>query len=102
MSEQARQQHRFARRHRDESQEVPPDLRNAELDQDVACCLDDIDKVLDREQEERDQARREFDKFDHRTTEKTLKRWQAKYAHLGLRYAWCCGEPYLVDPKNGE
>lgn len=101
MSEYAQQQRRFARRHPGEDQAAAArDLRNEELGEDVACCLDEIDEVLSREQDERDQARREFGKFDRRTSETVLKRWQAKYAHLGLSYGWCCGMPYLVDPKD--
>lgn len=104
MSEYAQQQRWFARRHQDEDQ--PPeqaDLRNDDLDQDVACCLAEIDKALDREQAERDQAKREFRAFDWYTTDGELNRWVAKYAHLGLKYGRsCCFSLYLVDSKDEE
>jgi hypothetical protein len=80
--------------------EIAADLRNGQLDEDVACCLDEIDAVLGADQAERDQAEREFNQFDHRTSERTLNRWQAKYAHLGLTYGWCCGMLHLIDSKD--
>jgi hypothetical protein len=92
------QAHRQRTRAQDkQEQEKPADLRNDELDEDVACCLAEIDEVLDAEKQERDQAEREFDEFDRDTSEKALRTWQAKYAHLGLSYGYCCGMRYLID-----
>lgn len=99
MSERAQRQQRHARRRHDEDREPKRDLRNEELAEDVACCLAEIDEVLDRERDERERARREFGAFDRDTGDRELNHWQAKYAHLGLRYGRsCCGTPYLVDP----
>jgi uridylate kinase len=82
--------------------ETAADLRNGELDEDVACCLAEIDEVLDAERTERDQAAKEFDQLSNeslseRALKKKLNLWQAKYAHLGLSYGWCCGVPRLMD-----
>ena len=77
------------------------DLLDPGLDEDVACCLAEIDEVLDREADEREQARREFDAFGKDTTNRELNLWQAKWAHLGLKYGRsCCGTPFMYEEKN--
>lgn len=96
MSEYAQRQHRAHREDGQQQDDSAPGLRDGELDTSVACCLDEIDQVLSAEENEREQAEREFRAFDRYTPERKLKLWQAKYAHLGLSYGWCCGEPYLV------
>jgi hypothetical protein len=106
MTEQARQQRSRTVREtgappRSED-EIAADLRNGQLDEDVACCLAEIDEVLDAERAERDQAEREFNQLSNeplseRALKKKLNLWQAKYAHLNLSYGWCCGVPRLVD-----
>ena len=103
MSEYARQQQRYARRHHDSQDEAAGrDLRDAALDEEVACCLDEIDEVLSQEAAEREQAEREFEAFGRHTPERELRRWQAKYAHLGLKYGRsCCGTPFFYDEKVG-
>ena len=83
-----------------EGSEPASDLRNQELDDVVACCLAEIDELLEAEQAERDQAQREFDAFNSYTPKRVLNLWQAKYAHLGLRYGICCGRPYLIKGKG--
>jgi hypothetical protein len=79
-------------------QEAPADLRNDELDADVACCLAEIDDALDEASEsEEDRARREFSdilarNLGHEDLDQELRVWQAQYAHLGLYYGFsCCG-----------
>jgi hypothetical protein len=102
MTEQARQQRSRTVREtgapsRSED-ETAADLRNGQLDEDVACCLAEIDEVLDAERAERDQAEKEFAKLlRDNASESRLNLWQAKYAHLGLSYSWCCGTARLVD-----
>jgi hypothetical protein len=101
MTEYAQRQPRQQRPATEQDEQPGQDLRNGQLDADVACCLDEIDALLDTEQAERDQAKREFERFDYLTPELTLNRWQAKWAHLGLRYGRsCCGTPYVVDDKE--
>lgn len=100
MTEQAQQRRRQQRDQARNEQADRNDLRNRELDDDVACCLEEIDEVLDAEKREREQAEQEFYAFDITVTEKQLNLWQARYAHLGLSYGWCCGMPRLF--KNGN
>lgn len=88
-----------------DGQDAPRDQRNEQLDEDVACCLADIDEVLaEAETEtERDRALREFSEIrrsdgSEEDEERKLAVWQATYAHLGLRVGRsCCGEPFVFD-----
>jgi Pup-like protein len=90
----------------EEAATATPDLRDEQLDEDVACCLAEIDEVLASTQSERDTAKTEFqeiaDRYNeleagYKSTEAALIVWQAKYAHLGLGYDWyCCGGPYVT------
>jgi hypothetical protein len=95
----SRQQHtRYQPRHdnSDERPDQPADQRNEQLDEDVACCLAEIDELLDTEAAEREQARREFHRFNRGTSDRVLDIWQARYAHLGLKYGRsCCGTPFI-------
>jgi hypothetical protein len=100
MTEYAQQQRRRSRDNGAPQQDSGRDVRNDELDTDVACCLDAINEVLNAEQAERDQAKAEFERLQMRSAPETeLNLWQAKYAHLGLRYGWCCGMPKLIDDR---
>jgi hypothetical protein len=90
------------RQSRDEAGEqeaAAQDLRDEQLDEDVACCLAEIDKVLE-EESERDRAVREFRELvnadDYHQAERV---WQAQYAHLGLRIASGCCTVALWDDK---
>lgn len=108
---------------REEETEAPAqvaDLRDEQLDDDVSCCLAEIDEVLAEEESEHETAKREFDALSKRwgnrwdlyessMTEDRLQAfnknadelkdefrlWQAQYAHLGLTVRWCCGEPVM-------
>jgi len=82
-----------------------PDLRDGQLDEDVACCLAEIDKILDGESE-RDRAVREFRELRGTSDWDDLARaervWQAQYAHLGLRITSGCCTIALIDEKTGK
>ena len=100
MTEYAQQQ-RQHRRAEDRPETSGQDLRNGELSEDVACCLAEIDELLNTEQAEREQAVREFEALGKFSTNREMNIWQAKYAHLGLRYGRsCCGEPFLIDDRE--
>jgi len=76
------------------------DLRNDELSADVECCLAEIDEALQAGTDERAEAKLEFERIstacDWQDCEE-LRVWQARYAHLGLRYGIsCCGVPVLL------
>lgn len=100
MTEYAQQRRQQRNEEPQEGEQSAPDLRNTELDDVVACCLAEIDKLLEAEQAERDQAKREFEAFGYNTPRGALNVWQAKYAHLGLSYGICCGTPYLIEGKG--
>jgi hypothetical protein len=84
------------------------DLRDEELDADVACCLADIDAALEdaaaAEEEitaERDRQKEAaladyWAEYSRRGQEQA---WVQKYAHLNAQVAWCCGtpEPYFNE-----
>jgi len=76
------------------------DLRNDELSADVECCLAEIDEVLVSTADEQAQAKLEFEQVSKDCGWQDcegLRVWQAKYAHLGLRYGIsCCGTPVLL------
>lgn len=77
------------------------DLRDEQLDEDVACCLAEIDKLLD-EESERDRAVREFRELENADDYHQAERvWRAQYAHLGLRIASGCCTVALYDEKTG-
>ena len=79
-----------------QDEQVQDDLRDEELTEEVACCLAEIDKMLSETETERERAIREFAEFGRDTTNRELRVWQAKYAHLGLRFGRdCCGNPYV-------
>lgn len=82
------------------------DLRDGQLDEDVACCLAEIDKILDEEESERDRAVREFRELrgisDWDDFTRAERVWQAQYAHLGLRIASGCCTVELYDEETGE
>lgn len=98
---------------RDQGGETAPveteaaDLRDPQLDEDVACCLAEIDEVLAEAKSEKDIAREEFDAITEQyvntdispaTRDDKLRVWSAKYAHLGLAVGQsCCGEPYMYE-----
>jgi hypothetical protein len=73
----------------------------AELDEDVSCCLAEIDEVLAEVETERERAEREFTEiqaeWEYLDKRGALAVWQARYAHLGLSvdYNCCTGEPYI-------
>lgn len=75
-----------------QQQQQPANQRNEQLDEDVACCLAEIDELLAKEESERDRAIREFRALKNADDWSKAKRiWQAQYAHLGLRiYSGCC------------
>jgi hypothetical protein len=79
------------------------DLRNDELDEDVACCLADIDELLAETESERDRAVREFEDLRAQRNLKGLRVWQAQYAHLGLSFGTsCCGSRIYMYEKDGK
>ena len=98
MTEYRQQTARRQNREPDEQEVRAEDLRNEELDEDVACCLAEIDDLLTEEESERDRAIREFDGLD----EKGMRVWNAKYAHLGLRVGESCCVLYLYDNNAGK
>lgn len=93
---------RQSRNESDEQEAAAQDLRDGQLEEDVACCLAEIDKVLE-EESERDRAIREFRELvnadDYYRAERV---WQAQYAHLGLRIAQGCCTTALYDEKTGK
>lgn len=95
--------HRQPRNADDEQQKAAAqDLRDEQLDEDVACCLAEIDEVLKEEESERDKAIREFRELANANDYHKAERvWQAQYAHLGLRIAQGCCTTALYDEKTG-
>jgi hypothetical protein len=110
------------RRRTDEQtpEQAPADQRNAELDEDVECCLAEIDAALEAAETERDRAVREFrelrerweqadaDRWDGEdvadaaaaldAVDEELRVWAAAYAHLQLQVRYsCCGTPFAYD-----
>ena len=85
---------------------APADQRNEELDADVACCLAEIDAVLEEAESERDRALREFSELKARDgaedVEAELRVWQAKYAHLQLKVSRSCCGLYAYDEASGR
>lgn len=101
-----------------QADEEAPETGTAERDEtlaeDAACCIAQIEAVLDDEQAK---AEREFaglaEKFgglydrdpedwgtfdaDKEACKDEIRVWQAQYAHLGLEVGWCCGVPHLKD-----
>lgn len=83
------------------------DVRDPQLDEDVSCCLAEIDAVLEEAKSEKDLAREEFDAITEQyvstdmspaTRDDKFRVWSAKYAHLGLAVGQnCCGEPYVYE-----
>lgn len=89
----------------DEQIEEQPERQDQEqLDDDVACCLADIDETLAGHETEEQRALREYHELRESGVEEhddKLRVWQAQYAHLGFRReASCCGS-YYVD-KDGK
>jgi len=97
----AQHQHSTKAREHDETAEPARDVRDAGLEAEVECCLAEIDEALDSEQAERDRAIAEFGEFSAYTPHSELSKWQARYAHLGLRFGQsCCGDPYMYDERK--
>lgn len=92
------------RPHDESSQQAPPaDQRNEKLDKEVACCLAEIDQLLEEAESERDAAIREFRELPGADNYGQAERlWRAKYAHLGLRIASGCCTVALYDQEAGE
>lgn len=87
----------------DEAEVTPAAQDAATLDEDVACCLADIDAVLGEVETEKDRAIREFKVLKEledagEDYETGLRVWKAQYAHLNLEvYDHCCLT--LFDPE---
>jgi hypothetical protein len=114
MAQEQQQVQVRSKRHEDgEVDDRPEDIRDQELDEDVACCLGEIDNVLDevevqesaierREREEHEEAKEAWNAivlatpavrthaeyvFDNPEREGQVAEWRTKYGHL---FAWCC------------
>lgn len=76
--------------------------RKAAIDEEVACCLAEIDKMLDEAETERERALREFRELKAEGWDwAALNVWKATYAHLGLKVgASCCGGPYVYNDND--
>ena len=96
-------------------QETTPeaaDKRNAELAEDVACCLAEIDELLTETEEERQKtlkAERKaaiaaWRKFRRATNyDEQAEAFNQKYAHLHIKADWsCCIGAYLYDTETDE
>ena len=101
MTEHTQRQRQARPRAEQEQVTESGDLRNEELDEDTACCLAEIDKVLAETQEsERDAAIREFRALNDDGEVGRARRerlWRAQYAHLGLRIVDSCCKVALFD-----
>lgn len=106
MSEQVQRQQRrqHAERHPAPEQEAATgQQRDARLDEEVSCCLADLDEALaeselTQAQRELEQAREEFAHLAglFNGDQRPLIAWEARYVHLGLRFGIsCCGTPYI-------
>jgi hypothetical protein len=97
-----------------EIDEQPTDQRDAELDEDVACCLSDIDEALDEQSEDdaaeayertvKAEAKRLYNDLQDRLYNDLIdqndywierQEWQAKYGHMFE--SSCCGSPVFDD-----
>jgi hypothetical protein len=83
----------------------PDDVRDAQLAEDVECCLAEIDDVLAAEAAEDERAAAEFTALAERYENgdedaySELRLWSAKYAHRGLKLGFCCGAPFMYTEK---
>lgn len=103
--EQAQRQH-SRKDEPDTAEQAPADLRDEQLSEEISCCLAEIDEVLTETQGEKDRAKEEFEKLrsayrngsaTEKATEDAMRLWQAQYAHLGLKFGWCCSGPYMYE-----
>jgi Pup-like protein len=90
----------------EEPQRGTAEAQQEKLDENVACCLADIDAVLEGQESEEDRAIREFSELHAQVqgattveaalaARRALDEWHVRYAHLGLTV--CCG---VVTKKN--
>lgn len=81
-----------------EAAEAVTDQRDSQLDEDVSCCIADIDAMLDevdetelllaeRKRQDQEQAEKDF----WANYSRRGQAWQQKYAHLGAYTRECCG-----------
>jgi hypothetical protein len=115
--QQVQQQVSTTKREDEGVDDRPQDVRDKELSDDVACCLGEIDRVLEeteaeesaierREREERERAKATWEALqrsvgffstlaerDYYSSQVMM--WRAKYGHL---YEWCCSNPDFNRP----
>lgn len=116
MTQQQKTRHSTARDEGGEQQ--AKDVRNDQLDEDVQCCLADIDKALDeqepeediaekRAREQRAAAKAEYVGIHDRYADGTLtsqaatrqlRIWEATYGHL-FPQRGCCNSPIWPDDE---
>ena len=111
MSTQKQAQHQHHDAEEVEVVEPATDLADADLAEEVACCLAEIDKVLEETgKTEKERALEEYIAFwnaPHSTQEEAgelrrkIRIWRAQYAHLGLRTVESCCGIHVVD-ENGD
>jgi hypothetical protein len=112
MGEQVQKQRQHQRTQTDSTDTGAADLTNEQLEEDVACCIDDIDKALEesereqealRERKERDQGEALKDFYAHydRHGNGMRQAWEQKYQHLHAYTTVCCGvaEPGFNDDE---
>ena len=115
MAQHQQQAKATTKRNEAEVDERPADQRDPELDEEVECCLSDIDKALDEQRADEDvaeayeraikaEAKCKYDELfaalaDNRITEQDFwyqrQEWQAKYIHLFA--ISCCGTPIFDE-----
>ncbi len=112
MSEQIRTQSQRQGNAETEDQDEVVDLGNAQLDEDVACCLEDIDAALDEsaaeqeamaERRTRDRAAARQDWYDNfSNSRRSAYTWMEKYEHLHANANECCGvwSTYFDDSED--
>lgn len=115
MSKQIRRQHQRQPSHQEQEQAQAPAPEaggtSAALEEEVACCLAEIDQVLQEADAERKAAEEAFRVLYRKWTGTFISReamndkfriWSAQYAHLGLQVVWCCGSPVLLDAEGNR
>lgn len=90
------------RKHDDEEPEGQRQgiTKSAGIDEETACCLADIDQVLEEAQQESEEekALREWNEGVH--TEKFIRVWNATYAHLGFKAHYSCCQIVVMKGDN--
>jgi hypothetical protein len=71
-----------------------------ELDEEVACCLAEIDEALAAAETDAQKAKREWEALDWKDPEvrQAVSIWAEKWKHTGC-VGWCCGTPRYRAPQ---